>query len=67
MFEVVVIFDNSGKFLGIAHEQGRLPNYAVRMRMEDYERLLQSVPREKRTIHDALLYGGEQIRAKETK
>ena len=63
MSDVIVIFDTHGKFLGIAHDpKEQAAKQAVKMRIEDYESFLQGVPRERRHIQEAIVYGGKIVK-----
>jgi hypothetical protein len=67
MGDVIVMFDDCGKFKGIMHDPKDCAVYpAIKMRIEDYERFLLGVPRAKRRFEDAIVYGGRIIRETKT-
>ena len=63
MSDVIVVFDTHGKFLGIAHDpRNSLQCPAVVMSYDCYEKFLQKIPRENRTMQDAINFGGITIK-----
>ena len=57
MPDVIVKFGLGGQYLGMEGSKGK----RVKMKYEDYERMIQDVPRKMRNLGCALRYGGELI------